>query len=45
MVVKKKGGKDVEVPDGWADIFCRSTLVQEKLLSADLAEIGTYESD
>ena len=44
MVVKKKGGKDVEVPDGWAGHILPFDLVQEKLLSADLAEIGTYES-
>ena len=44
MVVKKKSGKDVEVQDGWAGHILPFDLVQEKLLSADLAEIGTYES-
>ena len=44
MVVKKKGGKDVEVPDGWAGHILPFDLVQSKLLTADLAEIVTYES-
>ena len=44
MVVKKKGGKDVEVSDGWAGHILPFDLVQRKLLTADLAEITTYES-
>ena len=44
MVVKKKGGKDVEVPDGWVGHILPFDLVQSKLLTADLAEIVTYES-
>ena len=44
MVVKKKGGKDVEVTDGWAGHILPFDLVQRKLLTADLAEITTYES-
>ena len=38
MVVKKKGGKDVEVPDGWVGHILPFDLVQGKYLTSDLAE-------
>lgn len=44
MVVKKKGGKDVEVPDGWVGHILPFDLVQGKFLTSDLAEIATFES-
>ncbi|TPF85422.1 type I restriction-modification protein subunit M [Bifidobacterium sp. UTCIF-37] len=43
MVVKKKGGKDVEVQEGWTGRVLPFGLVQERLLSADLAEIESQE--
>ena len=44
MVVKKKDGKDVEVPDGWVGHILPFDLVQGKFLTSDLAEIATFES-
>ncbi|PJM76454.1 type I restriction-modification system subunit M [Bifidobacterium felsineum] len=43
MVLKKKSGKDVEVQEGWKGHVLPFTLVQEKLLSADLAQIARQE--
>ncbi|PWG65349.1 type I restriction-modification system subunit M [Bifidobacterium callitrichidarum] len=43
MVLKKKSGKDVEVQEGWKGHVLPFTLVQEKLLSADLAQIASQE--
>lgn len=44
MVVKRKAARMSKCRTAGPDIFCRSTLYKKKLLSADLAEIGTYES-
>lgn len=43
MVLKKKSGKDVEVQEGWKGHVLPFALVQEKLLSADLAQIAGQE--
>ncbi|KFI51312.1 type I restriction-modification system subunit M [Bifidobacterium callitrichos] len=43
MVIKKKGGKDVGVQEGWTGRVLPFDLVQERLLSADLAEIESQE--
>ncbi|KAB8287872.1 type I restriction-modification protein subunit M [Bifidobacterium ramosum] len=43
MTVKKKGGKDVEVQDGWRGHILPFKLVQERLMTADLAEIDAQE--
>lgn len=44
MVVKKKGGKDVEVQDGWAGRVLPFELVQEKLLVKEVASIFAAEA-
>lgn len=44
MVMKKKSGKDVEVQEGWIGHVLPFTLVQEKLLVADVAAIGSLEA-
>lgn len=43
MVVKKKGGKDVEVQEGWTGHLLPFDLVQQQMLSADLAAIAAQE--
>lgn len=43
MVVKKKGGKDVEVQDGWTGRILPFDLVQRRLLSDDLKAIDAQE--
>ena len=43
MVVKKKGGQDVEVPDGWAGRILPFSLVQERILSGRLEQLRSYE--
>ena len=40
MVVKKKGGKDVEVQDGWTGRILPFELVQRELFADALGEIG-----
>lgn len=44
MVVKKKGGKDVEVQDGWTGRILPFSLVQEQLLADDVKEIAACDS-
>ena len=44
MVLKKKGGKDVEVQDGWAGRVLPFELVQRSLLASDLERIQTIEA-
>lgn len=44
MVVKKKGGKDVEVQDGWTGRILPFSLVQDQLLADDVKEIATRDS-
>lgn len=44
MVVKKKNGKDEEVQDGWIGHVLPFGLVQERLLSKDLAAINANNS-
>lgn len=39
MVVKKKGGKDAEVQDGWKGHILPFNLVQQELLSDDVKQI------
>ena len=43
MVIKKKGGKDVEVQDGWIGRVLPFDLVQRELLHDDLAAIEADE--
>lgn len=43
MVLKKKGGKDVEVQDGWQGRILPFELVQEHLLSEDLNDIQVID--
>lgn len=43
MVVKKKGGKDVEVQEGWAGHVLPFKLVQERLLADDLSALGVQD--
>lgn len=43
MVLKKKSGKDVEVQEGWKGHVLPFSLVQDRLLSADLAQITAQE--
>ena len=43
MVVKKKGGKDVEVQEGWTGHLLPFGLVQQQMLSADLGAIAAQE--
>ena len=45
MVLKKKGGKDVEVQDGWKGHVLPFGLVQEALLSDELSALRTVESE
>lgn len=44
MVLKKKGGKDVEVQDGWAGRVLPFDLVQRIMLSDDLGRIEATEA-
>ncbi|MBF9669071.1 type I restriction-modification system subunit M [Bifidobacterium dentium] len=44
MVVKKKGGKDVEVQDGWTGRVLPFDLVQRELLHDDLSVIEADEN-
>ena len=44
MVLKKKGGKDVEVQDGWAGRVLPFELVQRSLLADDLERIEAMEA-
>jgi type I restriction enzyme M protein len=44
MVVKKKGGKDREVQDGWKGRVIPFELVQSRLLSADVEKLRIAES-
>ena len=44
MVLKKKGGKDVEVQDGWMGRILPFALVQDQLLADDVKEIATRDS-
>lgn len=44
MVLKKKGGKDVEVQDGWAGRVLPFELVQRSLLADDLGRIEAMEA-
>lgn len=44
MVVKKKGGKDVEVQDGWTGRILPFKLVQNHLLIDDVAAISEHET-
>lgn len=43
MVIKKKGGEDVEVQDGWAGHVLPFGLVQERLLAEDVEKIALRE--
>ena len=43
MVLKKKSGKDAEVQDGWTGRILPFELVQNKLLSDDVAAIAQLE--
>lgn len=45
MVLKKKGGKDVEVQDGWKGHVLPFGLVQEALLSDELSALRTVEGE
>lgn len=44
LVLKKKGGKDVEVQDGWAGRVLPFDLVQRIMLSDDLGRIEAIEA-
>jgi len=44
MVIKKKNGKDEEVQEGWLGHVLPFPLVQETLLSADLAALNAKEA-
>ena len=44
MVVKKKGGKDVEVQDGWAGRVLPFDLVESRLLAEDVERISAGEA-
>lgn len=44
MVIKKKKGQDVEVQDGWAGRILPFDLVQERVLSDEVAAIRDAES-
>ena len=43
MIVKKKDGKDQEVQDGWIGHVLPFALVQERLLSSELADLWADE--
>lgn len=43
MIVKKKDGKDQEVQDGWIGHVLPFALVQERLLSSELADLRADE--
>ncbi len=45
MVLKKKGGKDVEVQDGWKGHVLPFGLVQEALLSDELSALRTVQDE
>ncbi len=45
MVLKKKGGKDVEVQDGWKGHALPFGLVQEALLSDELSALRTVQDE
>lgn len=45
MVLKKKGGKDVEVQDGWKGHVLPFSLVQEALLSDELSALRAVEGE
>ncbi len=45
MVLKKKGGKDVEVQDGWKGHVLPFSLVQEALLSDELSALRTVQDE
>lgn len=45
MVLKKKGGKDVEVQDGWKGHVLPFGLVQEALLSDELSALRAVEDE
>lgn len=45
MVLKKKGGKDVEVQDGWKGHVLPFGLVQEALLSDELSALRVMEGE
>lgn len=45
MVLKKKGGKDVEVQDGWKGHVLPFGLVQEALLSDELSVLRTVQDE
>ena len=43
MVLKKKGGTEEEVQEGWAGRILPFSLVQEQLMGADLAALQAHE--
>jgi len=45
MVLKKKGGKDVEVQDGWKGQVLHFGLVQKALLSDELSALRTVQDE
>ena len=44
MVLKKKGGTEEEVQEGWVGRIIPFDLVQKELLSVELATLKTYEN-